>query len=525
MPALTRRSVLRVLGIGAGVTVAAPLLAACGGAASPTAAPAKPTEAAKPAGAATTAPTAAATKPAAAATTAPTAAATTAPSPQAGAQAAKPGPEGSPAAKPDSKPVAAAPAAGPAVTAGKGGEQIVVWSGQIVSEDQNVPVGRWATWIRNTFVEKNPKYTLKVEDHGWDQPLRTGLLTAIAGGTVPEVTTGEAFVHEFAALGAFQAIPDLSEKTFAYGPIAGSLYKGQLYGVPIYTSPFALETNARVAKKAGLDPEKPPTTWDQLVENSTKAFEAGKSQGFIGFNLYGPAPNRVYGTVLRTIPWLNQTGKPLGDDDGTQAFFNAPEHVAAYEFSRKLFKTADPGNTFSGDEGKLYAYLWQDKGVYQVSAIWNVANAKDQKAESIFHPLPRKDANVSGNVVLGNAVFSPLAKAKNREGAIAFAKFMAETETQLQLGKLYGARLPTTQEALKNAELDKLPAYANLGTAVRTFADILLKEEVRPVPPYAKNPDKIWIAWGDAFGKILQGSEPVKPQLDQLQQDVEKLLR
>jgi multiple sugar transport system substrate-binding protein len=524
MPGMTRRHLIRALGIGAGLTVAAPLLAACGGAASPTAAPAaKPAES-KPAAAEPTKPAAAA-----GATTAPAAGATTAPAPPAtnpaAAAAATTAPAKPDAAKPDSKPVGAAPAAGPAVTAGKGSEQIVVWSGQIVSEDQNVPVGRWASWIRNTFVEKNPKYTLKVEDHGWDQALRTGLLTAIAGGTVPEITTGEAFVHEFAALGAFQAIPDLNEKTFAYGPIAGSLYKGQLYGVPIYTSPFALETNVRVAKKAGLDPEKPPATWDQLVENSTKAFEAGKSQGFIGFNLYGPAPNRVYGTVLRTIPWLNQTGKPLGDDDGTQAFFNANEHVAAYEFSRKLFKTADPGNTFSGDEGKLYAYLWQDKGVYQVSAIWNVANSKDQKAESLFHPLPRKDPNVSGNVVLGNAVFSPLAKAKNRDGAIAFAKFMAETETQLQLGKLYGARLPTTQEALKNPELDKLPAYQNLGTAVRTFADILLKEEVRPVPPYAKNPDKIWIAWGDMFGKILQGSDPVKPQLDQLQQDVEKLLR
>ena len=61
------------------------------------------------------------------------------------------------------------------------------------------------------------------------------------------------------------------------------------------------------------------------------------------------------------MPWINQTGKSLGDDDGTQAFFNPPEHVAAYEFSRKLFKTADPGNTFSGDEAKLYSYLWEDK--------------------------------------------------------------------------------------------------------------------------------------------------------------------
>ena len=127
--------------------------------------------------------------------------------------------------------------------------------------------------------------------------------------------------------------------------------------------------------------------------------------------------------------------------------------------------------------------------------------------------------------MLGNAVFSPLAKGKNRDGAIAFVKFMAEPETQLQLGKLYGQRLPTVASVLKNPELEKLPLYAKAATAVRTHADILLNEDTKPVPPYAKNGDKIWIAWGDAFGKILQGSDPIKPILDQLQQDVERLLK
>ena len=106
----------------------------------------------------------------------------------------------------------------------------------------NTPVGKWATWVRDTFAQKTPKYTLKVEDHGWDQALRTSLLTAIAGGTVPEVTTGEAFVHEFASLGALQPVPDVNPKDFSYGTIAGSLYQDKLWGLPIYTSAFALET-------------------------------------------------------------------------------------------------------------------------------------------------------------------------------------------------------------------------------------------------------------------------------------------
>jgi ABC-type glycerol-3-phosphate transport system substrate-binding protein len=476
---VSRRSLLS----GALWLTAGGLLAACGGQpAAPTAAPAKP--AAEP------------TKPAAAEPT-----------------------------KPAAAPAAATPTAAPAAKPAAGGvTKVVVWAGDLATADESTPTGKWAKWIRTTFQEKNPKYEVDAQDKGWDQALRTGLLTAIAGNAVPDITTGEAFVHEFAALGAFNVVPDLPIKHFAYGPVAGSIYQGQLYGVPIRTSPFALETNKRTAEQAGLDPTKPPKTWDELVANSEKAKAAGGDK-FVGFNLYGPAPNRIYGTVLRTIPWINQTGKPLGDDDGTKAFMNSPEHVAAYELSRKLFKTADPGNTFSGDEGKLYAFLWQDKAVYQVSAIWNVYNARDNKAETIYHPLPRKDPNVSGNVVLGNAVYSVLKKAKNLEGGVLLQKFMAEEETQRQIGILLGNRLPTVASVLSDPKLEQLPAYAPVAASIRTFADILLKEDVRPVPPYAKNPDKVWIAWGDTFGKILQSSDPIQPILDRLQADVEKLIK
>jgi ABC-type glycerol-3-phosphate transport system substrate-binding protein len=354
--------------------------------------------------------------------------------------------------------------------------------------------------------------------------LRTALLTAIAGGTVPDVTTGEAFVSEFAQLGAFQPVDLPYKETFAYGAVAGAVFRGKLYGVPIYTSPFALETNKRVAEKARIDPAKPPKTWDELVANSVKAAQAGKGSYF-GFNLYGPNPALIYGTVLRAMPWINQTGKPLGDDEGTQAFFNSPEHVPAYEFMRKLFKTSDPGVTFSGDEGKIYSYLWQDKAVYQISATWNVYQSQQSGAESIFSPLPRKDPNVSGNVALGTEIFSPLAKAKSKDGAVVFVKFMAEPDVQRQVGILLGQRLPTVLSVLKDPGLEKLPAYAQFSQWIRVFADILMTEDVRPIPPYKKNPDKIWVAWGDAFGKILQTEEPIKPILDDLQKQVEQLLQ
>ena len=504
---VSRRSLLRGVGVGLGLAAAGSILAACSSApaAAPTQAPAAPAA------------------PAAAAPTATTAAAAPAAAPTATTAAAAPAaPTTTPAA------AAAAPAAAGPVT-------VVVWAGSIAPTDMTTSQGKWAKWIVDTFQQKNPGVTIKAEDHGWDQALRTAVLTSIAGGNVPEITTGEAFVHEFAALGAFADLRDagITADMFAPGPVAGSIFKGKLYGVPIFTSPFALETNARLAKKIGLDPTKPPKTWDELVTNSQKAFDAGQAMSgadkFVGFNLYGPAPSRIYGTVLRTIPWVNQTNHPLGDDDGTKIQFNDPGALPAYDLSRKLFKTADPGNTFSGDEGKLYSLLWQDKAVYQISATWNIFNAIDAKSETLYHPLPRQDVNVSGNVVLGNEVYSPLAKAKGRDAALKFDAFMADPETQKQAGNLLGQRLPTVKSVLEDAGLTKLPAFSSykdtsIEPAIRAFADVLAKENVHPVPPYSKNPDKIWGVWGDAFGKILQTTDTVKSIMDKAQADAEKLL-
>ena len=503
---MSRRGLLRGVGVGFGVAAAGAILAACSSA--PAAAPTQAPAAAAPVSAAPGAPTAT------------TSAASTAPTATKAAAAAAAAPTTAPA------PAQAAPAAAGATT-------VVVWAGSLAPADMTTPGGQWAKWIIDTFQKQNPAITIKAEDHGWDQQLRTAVLTSIAGGNVPEITTGEAFVHEFATLGAFadMAAAGITADMFAPGPVKGSIFQGKLYGVPILTSPFALETNARLAKLAGIDPTKPPQTWDDLVTVSQKAFTFGQAQAnkFVGFNLYGPAPSRIYGTVLRTIPWVNQTGHPLGDDDGTKIQFNDPGALPAYDLSRNLFKTADQGNSFSGDEGKLYSLLWQDKAVYQISATWNIFNAIDAKSETLYHPLPRQDIKVSGNVVLGNEVYSPLAKAKGRDAALKFNAFMADPTTQKQVGILLGQRLPTVKSVLIDPGLTKLAAFTtykatSIEPFIRAFADILANEDVHPVPPYAKNPDKIWIVWSDGFGKVLQTTDTVKSIMDQAQTDAEKLL-
>lgn len=47
------------------------------------------------------------------------------------------------------------------------------------------------------YHEKYPNVTVIAEDHGWDEALRQNLVTALLGGTAPDVIVGENFFQQY----------------------------------------------------------------------------------------------------------------------------------------------------------------------------------------------------------------------------------------------------------------------------------------------------------------------------------------
>jgi ABC-type glycerol-3-phosphate transport system substrate-binding protein len=426
--------------------------------------------------------------------------------------------------KTEEKPVAA-PATGTT--------EVVLWDGGFVdiagrlAKNPTEPSTLWYKWLLENFEAQNPGVKIKGEDHGWDEPLRTGLLTAIAGGTAPEATIGEAFVHEFAALGAFNAVVDTKADDFVIGSVLGALIEGKLYGVPAFTSSFALEINKDVLEKSGVDPTTTPKSWNDLIEISTKIYEAGdKGKNWFGFTVYGPTPVRTYGSALRAMPWINRTGALMGPDDGSKATFNDPKAVTAYEMLRSLFKTTDPGTSMSEDEQKVGGALWDNKAAFQVSAVWDGMFARDRKANTVFVQIPvcSETTCKAANVVLGNLTWSPLAKAKNPELGVKWCDFVGTEEAQKQIGAIRGGVLPARKSALQDPNLTKQKPYEGYAERTAVQQQVLLTEETHPTPPFSKNASKIWNMWSDVFGKVLLTDTPVPALLDEMQQQAEKFL-
>jgi ABC-type glycerol-3-phosphate transport system substrate-binding protein len=327
--------------------------------------------------------------------------------------------------------------------------ELIVWFFAEVAHEESEDDGLWQNWMHHHYKEFEPRYpglTIKTEARGWDADLRTGLLTAIAGGVAPDVTHGEAYVREFAKLGAFAALPDELIDKFPYGPIAGGLVDGKLYGIPAMSGAFALMVNTEVLEEAGLDPDDDPENWeDYLTKQQTVWEETGKSAAYI----WGPDPQGGYGSAMRIMPWINQTGVQLGTDDGVPTF-DAPASFQAYEFLKQQYEYATDAVTFQAEgEAGATKLLTDGEIAYMVAWTNNVTGVgnTDPKPPVKMIRLPVLDAGKAANTTVGNITFSPLKTGENVEDAINFCAYLTEDTAQIEMTK-YGIFVPATISAL-----------------------------------------------------------------------------
>lgn len=89
---------------------------------------------------------------------------------------------------------------------------------------------------------------------------------------------------EFAAKGQFHALQpsDVGHSTedFWPGALKSVLWQGKSYGVPTNNETMALVWNAQLFADAGLDPESPPATWDDLVRYSKQIKDKTGKNGY-----------------------------------------------------------------------------------------------------------------------------------------------------------------------------------------------------------------------------------------------------
>ena len=112
-----------------------------------------------------------------------------------------------------------------------------------------------------------------------------------------------------------------------------SMVDGKVYGVPFQRSTIVMYYNKDAFREAGLDPESPPATWDEMVQAAKRLTTRDASGNVTRWGLHVPSSGYPYWMFQAFAMQNNQV---LMNDDGTEVYFNHPAVVESLAFWRDL---------------------------------------------------------------------------------------------------------------------------------------------------------------------------------------------
>lgn len=361
--------------------------------------------------------------------------------------------------------------------------------------------------LAKKFEEANPGTTIKIEVTTSDG-LPQRVLTALQSGSPPDIIEVQhGWVNGYAQNDFVLPLDDVLEDRDDYVPAALDYvtWDGKLWAIPYRIETHGVIFNRDAYKAAGLDPDKPPQTWAELVDAATKTTKDGQS----GFAITGGG--EVGNTLFRSLPFIWMSGGGIISEDGKTAIVNQPAAVEAVTFYTDFFKKKlSPASTLENDgtanrrlfiAGTVAAY---QSGQFDIGSI-RKENAKiDIGVMQIPHPEGKDTA-----AVLGGWSFIVPKDAKNPDEAKAFLKFLSTAENMGFFTDTFPARKSAMdQERFKEPILQPFKAMLPFG---------------RPVPQH-KNWVQITQAYFDGIQRILLDEQTVQESMDQANEEIQALL-
>lgn len=220
-------------------------------------------------------------------------------------------------------------------------------SASFASAQEPIQLTFWNYWDGNNgeaiqslvdqFNVEHPDIQVENVFFGWGE-LLPRLQTAAAGGDAPDLAAVDmawmpllANSGKIAALDGWIADAGIDIDDFYPSLLAVNTYNDQLYGLPVSTNNLELFINRDLFTAAGLDPDAPPTTWDELSAAAQQCADA--DQGVVGMELY-TQPGE--GLTWQFQVYLWQAGGAFLNEDNTAAAFNTEAGVQALDFWRSL---------------------------------------------------------------------------------------------------------------------------------------------------------------------------------------------
>lgn len=301
-------------------------------------------------------------------------------------------------------------------------------------------------------------------------------------------------------------------KSFYPAFMLNSQAQGHTWGVPFQRSTIVQYWNKEAFKAAGLDPEKAPTTWDEMVAFGKKLTkdEGGKKQWGVEI----PSSGFPY-WLFQALTTQNDT--ILANQDGTKVSFNSAKVVEAAQFFADLSQKHEIMPKGIVDWGTTPKDFFEGKTAIMWTTTGNLTNVKNN-AKFAFG-VAQLPAKLRGGSPTGGGniyIFKNADKAK-QAAALEFARFLTSPEKAADWGIATGY-VATRADAWETPAMKKYAAEFPAAIVARDQ----LKDAVAELSTHDNQ--RVTKALNDALQAVLTGAKTAKTALDQAQAEADRIL-
>lgn len=365
-----------------------------------------------------------------------------------------------------------------------------------------------AVELVSQFEAANPGITVNLEITTTNG-LPERILTTLQSGAAPDIIDVQhVWVNGYAQNGFVQPLGDLIEDRDDYNDAAIDhvTFEDQIWGVPYRIEALGILYNRGHFEAAGLDPNVPLETWDDLLAASQTLTEAGHA----GFAITGGG--EAGNTIFRSVPFIWMNGGDIISADGTTAVVNSPEAVEAVAFWTGLYTEhgVSPTSTLENDgtaNRRLFiadTVSMYQAGQFDIASIQTENPDIDLGAMMIPHPEGKERA-----AILGGWSWVVPTEAQNPEEAKILIRWLAQPENMGFFTDTFPAR---------TSSMD-MPRFDDPLLAV--FGEML--PFGRPLPNHPQ-----WVqisqAYFDGIQRILIGEQTPQESMDLAAEEIQALL-
>lgn len=336
-------------------------------------------------------------------------------------------------------------------------------------KDENVTLSFWNGFtgpdrpayeeMVKRFEQAHPNIKIEMDVQPWDS-LLTKLPSSLVSGQGPDIAAFNAsLIPQYAKAGNILALDelyssgDIDQSVLPPSLIKHMQYNGKFYGAPANFATLMMYYNKDLFTAAGLDPEKPPTTWDQWKDAILKTTKTGS--------------NAQYGLVLgdhATIPnWpilIWGGGGDIVSADGKSSRLADPKTIEAVKTWSDLVINSgiSPVNLTGAECDKLFQ---TGKAAMSITGPWMTPGFTAAGLNYAVAPIP---AGPGGPVTLADSVALVAGKnTKHKEAVQEFMKFWNSKESQITLSVQSGFP-PARTDLANDPELQKNAFAAQFAT-------------------------------------------------------------